>query len=640
MSDAWDEDLVTADRSDLEWAIAELLSILSQATDVPTEIDPSASAFSASGVDFSTSSWIVSLVSVSGWLRFGEPLRLNSTSQFVTTLVRGLGFDSLTESTESSADGTRLSEVGLDRLRERCERAAQLQCEFVEALEADGGTIASATGIWKEAWEVAPEEEEEESSGPVTAKAQIWPIQEFGDKAEEGKLNLSPSYQRGDVWPLTDSQMLIESILRGIPLPSVIILKPQDQFEAPFEVVDGKQRLTAILRFIGRHPHALSLVKAAESRHPGSNLLHLFQSDYKAFRTAWVEFEGEPLTASAEARNYFPYKLRANAKPLQGELADLQGKYYTQIRMRPIEVADDRVEIRQIFERVSEYKIPVIEYSRATRRQIHEVFNLYNKQGKHLNAEEIRNAVFHHVDFMRGLMVASGDSEHPGEVAPFLVPIWPDLRKIQVFLTEYGFGTSRYRRTKVLSWLASILFFDSVGPNGPRLQSTAKQIDSLLERIDSHGDLSSDPLRSHATIRNAFALMSFGFEAHAEIDEAWAPQFMDTKVGAKWQELQLIGSLLGVTIAASVLGLDTKEALGSVAGSLRAKSSQTDWRRPTKTQTATQWQYIARIAILIVEELGIDPQDADQAIRKQFGESGVRALIDLYRSGQVEQHPV
>ena len=43
------------------------------------------------------------------------------------------------------------------------------------------------------------------------------------------------------------------------------------------------------------------------------------------------------------------------------------------------------------------YKFPVIIYKKVTSEQIHEVFSLYNKQGKHLNAEEIRNALYHHL---------------------------------------------------------------------------------------------------------------------------------------------------------------------------------------------------------------------------------------------------
>ena len=463
-------------RSELEIAISEQLAALSAASEAPRGVGIPAREIRATDVDFPSGGWMSELAALQGWLRLSEPLALTTPEAFVEQLGKSLATDD-EESQESLVDlstaPASLTEAGLDRLRARCDRAAQLQQEFLADLEGEGGSLAAASRRWVEAWDEAPELEEE-GTGPVTAKAHIWPIQEFSDKAEEGKLNLSPSYQRGDVWPTTDAQMLIESILRGIPLPSVIVLKPQNQMDAPFEVVDGKQRLTSILRFIGRHPRALELVADADRAHPDADLMEKFRTDYPAFRRAWKNVRGEQLTASREREYYFPFKLRTKAAPLQGELAEFQGKYYTQIRKRPIQIADELVEVRQIFERVSEYKVPVIEYSRASRRQIHEVFNLYNKQGKHLNAEEIRNALYHNLALMRALLVAAGDSaagdpESRSEVAGFLDPVWADLDHLGETLRSFDFGTSRYRRTKVLSWLAASLFSEHPEGQDPKL---------------------------------------------------------------------------------------------------------------------------------------------------------------------------
>ena len=54
--------------------------------------------------------------------------------------------------------------------------------------------------------------------------------------------------------------MLIESILRGIPLPSIILARGSGNQR--FQIVDGKQRLTAILRFMGAHPEGLQNAKS------------------------------------------------------------------------------------------------------------------------------------------------------------------------------------------------------------------------------------------------------------------------------------------------------------------------------------------------------------------------------------------
>ena len=68
----------------------------------------------------------------------------------------------------------------------------------------------------------------------------------------ERLLNLSPPYQRGDVWGTTRRVNFIRSLLLGIPIASVIV---NDRFGAEwaddlqFVVIDGKQRCTTLLMF-------------------------------------------------------------------------------------------------------------------------------------------------------------------------------------------------------------------------------------------------------------------------------------------------------------------------------------------------------------------------------------------------------
>lgn len=70
---------------------------------------------------------------------------------------------------------------------------------------------------------------------------------------KEQQLNLSPPYQRGDVWGYRRRQNLIRSILLGVPIPSIII---NDRFAANWKddesiaVIDGKQRITTVLDFL------------------------------------------------------------------------------------------------------------------------------------------------------------------------------------------------------------------------------------------------------------------------------------------------------------------------------------------------------------------------------------------------------
>lgn len=606
------------DRRALEADIAEGLSSLAASENWPTEVDARSAGFSPESVDFSDGSWLVRVAEMQDWLRLtGHVDPNNSPAEIAGAVFRGLGFD--TDPFEVELDRVAVADRGLERLRERIDQAIQHRDRFVEAVE-DGLSVDGATILWVEAWEATSEDD---SSGPVEATAATWPIQNFADRARRRNLNLSPSYQRGDVWPTKDAQLLIESILRGIPLPSVIILKPQDD-EKPFEVVDGKQRLTAILRFIGSHPRGIAHVEAAAAEHNNPRLVELFNDDYPKFRTAWKNATGEQLTASREKELYFPFRLRKGDTTLRGpDLQPLAGSYYHQIKGNKVRVGGERVEIRDIFESTTKYLIPLIEYTNATPRQIHEVFNLYNRQGKHLNAEEIRNAVYHSLDLTRAIAFAAGDADDI-DAAQSVAPIKERLIRLGVDLEAYGFGTSRYRRTKVLSWLMSLIFVDSYyGEGRARLRSTAQQTNELLDRIER---TPKDPFHNPETIRNALSLVANAVVAHSAADDAWAPVFKDNRAGTKWQELQLVASLLGVSLSGAVLGDGLEDAMLNAEDDLRERSNGAPWKRPKKTQTASQWGYIATIALEIVDVLGVRRQDVADALVASYGASSLATL--------------
>ncbi len=98
--------------------------------------------------------------------------------------------------------------------------------------------------------------------------------------------------------------------------------------------------------------------------------------------------------------------------------------------------------------------------------------------------------------------------------------------------------------------------------------------------------------------------------------------------GVKWQELQLVGSLVGLSFAmAASPPADIEDRIEANADAI-FNASKTQWKRIAKTQTKTQWDYIARIATELVGFLGIDP-------RRGLGRCSepVRFLGGLSRSG-------
>lgn len=66
------------------------------------------------------------------------------------------------------------------------------------------------------------------------------------------KYNFSPSYQRESVWSEEKQSFLIDSIMRNFPVPPIFLRQKIDDEsgKTSYDVIDGKQRLTSIIRFI------------------------------------------------------------------------------------------------------------------------------------------------------------------------------------------------------------------------------------------------------------------------------------------------------------------------------------------------------------------------------------------------------
>lgn len=66
-------------------------------------------------------------------------------------------------------------------------------------------------------------------------------------RINNGTINLQPDFQRGYVWDNHKASKLIESILLGIPLPTIYLAEEANGKEV---VIDGQQRLTAVKLFM------------------------------------------------------------------------------------------------------------------------------------------------------------------------------------------------------------------------------------------------------------------------------------------------------------------------------------------------------------------------------------------------------
>ncbi len=77
-------------------------------------------------------------------------------------------------------------------------------------------------------------------------------IQEAYRLYREGSLLVNRRYQRKLVWAVVEKARLVGSILKGYPIPLILLAVPPQQIEGPekYEIIDGMQRLNAIFSFL------------------------------------------------------------------------------------------------------------------------------------------------------------------------------------------------------------------------------------------------------------------------------------------------------------------------------------------------------------------------------------------------------
>ncbi|ROL86132.1 DUF262 domain-containing protein [Pseudomonas chlororaphis] len=81
-------------------------------------------------------------------------------------------------------------------------------------------------------------------------------VRQLLDMFESGEIEVPPEYQRQFIWDESRESQLIESVLLGIPVPSLFMATNSD---STWEIVDGVQRLGTLAHFLGT-PGLLSKV--------------------------------------------------------------------------------------------------------------------------------------------------------------------------------------------------------------------------------------------------------------------------------------------------------------------------------------------------------------------------------------------
>ncbi|WP_202946740.1 DUF262 domain-containing protein [Bacillus methanolicus] len=78
-------------------------------------------------------------------------------------------------------------------------------------------------------------------------------VSEFYENETLGKYNYDVKYQRrSDAWSIDKQAFLIDSIMKNYPIPPIFLHAKVDSEtgKTVYDVIDGKQRLTSIIKFI------------------------------------------------------------------------------------------------------------------------------------------------------------------------------------------------------------------------------------------------------------------------------------------------------------------------------------------------------------------------------------------------------
>ena len=161
------------------------------------------------------------------------------------------------------------------------------------------------------------------------------PISDVRDWADNERLELRPDFQRNEVWTQAAQIMLIDTILKGIPIPKIYIKSIVKNEKTYRIVVDGQQRLTAILKFIRDE---LTLKKP-------------YQGEY--FNMKYSELP------ESVHDDFIRYKIDINEifNPSDEEIRDLDSrvnKYTVQLNKQELRKADVPGEFISLAEKISE----------------------------------------------------------------------------------------------------------------------------------------------------------------------------------------------------------------------------------------------------------------------------------------------
>lgn len=154
------------------------------------------------------------------------------------------------------------------------------------------------------------------------------PISDIRDWSETGRLELRPDFQRREVWSAPARIMLMDTILRDIPMPKIFLANTIRDGRTYRVVIDGQQRISAILDFLrDRFP----LDEPYSSDEKGRLFSELDQDTQDRFLSYQIDFNEAVNPTDKEIREVYARVNKYTVPLTKQELrrADFPGDFLT-----------------------------------------------------------------------------------------------------------------------------------------------------------------------------------------------------------------------------------------------------------------------------------------------------------------------
>lgn len=168
------------------------------------------------------------------------------------------------------------------------------------------------------------------------------PISDIRDWSETGRLELRPDFQRREVWSAPARIMLMDTILRDVPMPKIFLANSIKDGKTYRVVIDGQQRISAILDFL-RDEFSLDAPFTGDEK--GKRFSELDQETQDRFLSYQIDFNEAINPTEEEVREVYARVNKYTVPLTKQELrrADFPGDFLTVSEELAIDDYFDRV---------------------------------------------------------------------------------------------------------------------------------------------------------------------------------------------------------------------------------------------------------------------------------------------------------